>query len=160
MKNKASLVIATALAGVLAAASGTAAQAAHSGVKVGVLECTVAPGVGLILGSSKGVRCAFKSNGRTEYYHGSTGKLGVDIGFTNKSYLSWVVFAPGEVHRGALAGSYVGASAQATVIAGLGANVLVGGWSDSINLQPLSVQGQTGLNVAAGLASLNLQAGR
>ncbi len=73
---------------------------------------------------------------------------------------SWVVFAPGEVHRGSLAGSYVGASAQATLIAGLGANVLVGGWSDSINLQPLSVQGQTGLNVAAGLASLNLQAGR
>ncbi|MEO9169039.1 MAG: DUF992 domain-containing protein [Aestuariivirga sp.] len=151
-----SLFAAVALTGLLA----TSAQAAHSGVKVGVLECTVAPGVGLILGSSKKVSCAFKSNGRTEYYHGTTGKLGVDIGFTNKSYLSWVVFAPGEVHRGALAGSYVGASAQATVIAGLGANVLVGGWSDSINLQPLSVQGQTGLNVAAGLASLNLQAGR
>ncbi|HEY4995167.1 MAG TPA: DUF992 domain-containing protein, partial [Aestuariivirga sp.] len=66
----------------------------------------------------------------------------------------------GQVRRGALAGSYVGASAQATVIAGLGANVLVGGWSDSINLQPLSVQGQTGLNVAAGLASLNLRVGR
>ena len=159
MKNKASLVIATALAGVLAAASGTAAQAAHSGVKVGVLECVVAPGVGLIIVSSKEVNCTFKSNGRNEHYHGSTGKLGVDIGFTNKSYLSWLVFAPGEVHRGALAGSYVGASAQATVIAGLGANVF-GGWSDSINLQPLSVQGQTGLNVAAGLASLNLQAGR
>ncbi|MEP6827715.1 MAG: DUF992 domain-containing protein [Aestuariivirga sp.] len=151
-----SLLAAAALAGLLA----TAAQAAHSGVKVGVLQCTVAPGVGLILGSSKGVSCTFKGNGRTENYHGSTGKLGVDIGFTNKSYLSWVVFAPGEIHRGALAGSYVGASAQATVIAGLGANVLVGGWSDSINLQPLSVQGQTGLNVAAGLASLNLKAGR
>ena len=151
-----SLLAAAALSGLLA----TAAQAANSGVKVGVLECTVAPGVGMIIASSKAVSCTFKGNGRTENYHGSTGKLGLDIGFTNKSYLSWIVFAPGEVHRGALAGSYVGASAQATVIAGLGANVLVGGWSDSINLQPLSVQGQTGLNVAAGLASLNLKAGR
>ena len=160
MNNKASLVIATALACVLAAASATTAQAARTGVKVGVLECVVAPGVGLIIGSSKDVSCAFKGNGHTERYHGTTGKLGVDIGYTNKAYLSWIVFAPGEVHRGALAGSYVGASAQATVIAGLGANVLIGGWSDSINLQPLSVQGQTGLNVAVGLASLNLQAGR
>ena len=151
-----SLLVAAALSGLLA----TTAQAANSGVKVGVLECVVAPGVGLIIVSSKEVSCNFKSNGRTEHYHGSTGKLGVDIGFTNKSYLSWVVFAPGEVHRGALAGSYVGASAQATVIAGLGANVLIGGWSDSINLQPLSIQGQTGLNVAAGLASLDLKAGR
>ena len=151
-----SLFAAAAISGLLA----TTAQASNSGVKVGVLQCTVAPGVGLILGSSKGVSCTFTGNGRTEHYHGSTGKLGVDIGFTNKSYLSWVVFAPGQIHAGALAGAYVGASAQATVIAGLGANVLVGGWSDSINLQPLSVQGQTGLNVAAGLASLNLQAGR
>ena len=157
---KTSLAISAALLSVLAAASATTAQAANSGVKVGVLECTVAPGVGLIIASSKAVSCTFKSNGRAEHYHGSTGKLGVDIGFTNKSYLSWVVFAPGEVHPGALAGAYVGASAQATVIAGLGANVLVGGWSDSINLQPLSVQGQTGLNVAAGLASLTLKVGR
>ena len=144
----------------IAATSIISSAQADSGVKVGVLQCTVAPGVGLIIASSKGVSCTFTGTGRTERYHGSTGTLGVDIGFTNKSYLSWVVFAPGEIHRGALAGSYVGASAQATVIAGLGANVLVGGWSDSINLQPLSVQGQTGLNVAAGLASLKLKAGR
>lgn len=138
----------------------TAQADAASGVKVGVLNCVVAPGIGLILGSSKDVSCTFKGAARTEHYRGTTGKLGIDIGVTNKSYLSWLVFAPGELHRGALAGTYVGASAQATVIAGLGANVLVGGWSDSVNLQPLSVQGQTGLNVAVGLASLNLNAVR
>ena len=158
MINKASLAIATTFVGILAAASATSADAAPTGVKVGVLECVVAPGVGLILGSSKDVSCDFKSNTRVEHYVGTTGKLGIDIGVTNKSYLSWIVFAPGEIDRGALEGTYVGASAQATVIAGLGANVLVGGSSDSINLQPLSVQGQTGLNVAVGLASLNLKA--
>jgi hypothetical protein len=156
MNNKASLAIAAALVGVLAATSGTSAEAARTGVKVGMLDCIVAPGVGLILGSSKEVSCTFKSKSRVEHYRGTTGKLGIDIGITNKSYLSWIVFAPGEIHHGALAGRYVGASAQATIVAGLGANVLVGGWSDSINLQPISVQGQTGLNIAAGLASLNL----
>ena len=160
MAKKASIAIAAALSGLIVALAATSAQAAKSGVKVGVLECTVAPGVGLIIASSKGVSCTFKGNGRTERYHGSTGKLGLDIGFTNKSFLSWIVFAPSAIQRGALAGSYVGASAQATLIAGLGANVLVGGFGGSINLQPFSVQGQTGLNLAAGLASLNLQAGR
>jgi hypothetical protein len=158
MNNTASFAIAATLVGALAAASAPSAEAASTGVKVGVLNCTVAPGVGLILGSSKTVDCTFKGNDRVERYHGSTGKLGLDIGVTNKSYLSWLVFAPSAIKRGALAGTYVGASAQATVFAGLGANVLVGGWNSSINLQPVSVQGQTGLNLAAGLASLNLKA--
>ena len=160
MNNKVSLAFAATLASVLSLAPVTSAEAAPTGVKAGVLQCVVAPGVGFIIGSSKDVSCTFKGQGRVERYRGSTGKLGIDIGVTNKSYLSWLVFAPGKVGRGALAGSYVGASAQATVIAGLGANVLVGGSSQSINLQPLSVQGQTGLNIAAGLASLNLTAVR
>ena len=71
----------------------------------------------------------------------------------------WSVFAPsGWVSRGALAGIYAGATAEATVGAGLGANVLVGGSDRSIALQPLSVQGQAGLNVAVGVADLILVA--
>jgi hypothetical protein len=133
------------------------APADRGAIKVGVLTCQIAPGVGLILGSSKAARCTFKRNhGGTEYYSGSMGKLGIDIGVTNTSHLGWVVFAPGDVRRGALEGSYVGASAQATVAVGLGANALVGGFNHNINLQPFSVQGQTGLNVAAGLGSLTL----
>jgi len=132
------------------------AAEAKSVVKIGTLRCVVPPGVGLIIASSKEVRCNFKpQGGRTEYYRGSTGKLGLDIGITNKSYLAWTVFAPGMPGPGALNGTYVGASAQATAGAGLGANVLVGG-ANGINLQPISVQGQTGLNVAAGLGSLTL----
>jgi hypothetical protein len=130
---------------------------AASGVKVGVLECDVSAGIGLIIGSSKGVDCVLKrSNGRNEHYTGKLGKLGVDIGATGKASMAWLVFAPGKVGKGALEGSYGGAGAEATVIAGLGANVLVGGFEKSINLQPLSVKAQTGLNVAAGLSSLTL----
>ncbi len=84
------------------------------------------------------------------------GKLGVDIGLTNEAVVAWAVFAPGKIGKGALKGSYTGASAEATVIGGLGANVLVGGFRKGINLQPVSVQAQTGLNVAAGVASLHL----
>ena len=160
MKSNASPVIVAALAGLMAASLASTAQAAGTGIKVGVLQCVVAPGVGLIIASSKDVACTFSGGGHTERYHGTTGKFGLDIGVTNKSYLSWAVFAPGRVGRGALAGTYIGATAQATVLAGLGANVLIGGLNNSLNLQPLSVQGQTGLNVAAGLGSLNLQAGR
>ena len=150
---------------ILAALLGTAllapAALAHSdeakGVKLGVLNCQIEGGIGYIIGSSKKVHCNFdRTDGRSEHYNGSMGKLGIDVGVTDTAYMSWVVFAPGELHHGGLAGSYVGASAQATVIVGLGANVLIGGFDDTVNLQPLSVQGQTGLNVAAGLASLHL----
>jgi hypothetical protein len=134
-----------------------AAQAA-GGVKVGVLSCKIEGGVGLIIGSSKRAVCVFRpaSGARAERYRGSIGKLGVDIGVTNQTVLGWAVFAPGKVKRGALRGSYSGVSAEATAIVGLGANVLVGGFNRGINLQPISLQAQTGLNIAAGVASLSL----
>jgi Protein of unknown function (DUF992) len=132
---------------------------AGSGVKVGMLTCEVAGGVGWIVGSSKTVDCVYEPSGggSSEHYTGRIGKLGVDIGVTNQTSIAWVVFAPGKTKKGALRGSYTGASAEATVVAGLGANVLVGGFSKTINLQPVSVQAQTGLNIAAGIASLSLE---
>lgn len=147
------LALALSTAALAFAASG--AQAA--GVKIGVLTCDVAGGAGWVIGSSKDVDCVFKgTRGRVEHYDGTIGKLGVDIGVTGDTRVAWVVFAPGKMKSGSLKGSYNGASAEATVGLGLGANVLVGGFRQSINLQPVSVQAQTGLNVAAGVASLHL----
>jgi hypothetical protein len=130
-----------------------------SGVKIGVLSCDVAAGVGLIIASSRTVDCTFERSvgGRVERYKGSIDRLGVDIGVTGKAVMAWVVFAPGKLKRGALAGSYAGVSAEASVAVGLGANALLGGSNKSIALQPLSVQAQTGLNLAAGVASLRLK---
>lgn len=146
---------AIAIATALLAASPASAR---SGIKIGALNCKVSAGVGLILGSSKKMTCRFSpaGGGRVERYTGSISRLGVDIGFTSKSYMTWAVFAGGKTQRGALAGSYGGASAEATVGVGLGANVLVGGFKKTIALQPLSIQGQKGLNVAAGIAGLRL----
>jgi len=137
----------------------SAASAAPAGVKVGTLTCNVASGMGFIFGSSKDVRCSYEPTKATvEHYAGSINKWGVDIGYTNKSKLIWAVFAPAsDVRPGALEGEYAGASAQATVGVGLGANVLIGGLDKSIALQPLSVSGQTGLNVAAGIGSISLK---
>jgi uncharacterized protein DUF992 len=147
-----------AVAIVSAVAAGSGPTFAASGIRIGSLNCVVQPGVGLILGSQKGMKCTFTpTSGRREGYTGSITRVGVDIGVTGKAYMTWAVFAPGRLKAGSLAGSYGGVSAQATVGVGLGANVLVGGFKKSIALQPLSVQGQTGLNVAAGIAGLHLK---
>ncbi|WP_026620766.1 hypothetical protein M728_004734 (plasmid) [Ensifer sp. WSM1721] len=135
-------------------------QDAQGGVKIGYLECDIGGGAGYVLGSSKEVDCAFRSIGGDEIedrYTGEIRKLGVDIGFTMRSRLIWAVFAPtAGYHHGSLSGIYKGASAEATVGAGVGANVLVGGTSGSIHLQTVSVTGQLGLNVAAAGTSMTL----
>lgn len=151
------MILAAVLALGLAA---TPALAKNStGVKIGVLSCDVSAGVGLIIASSRTVDCTFERSvgGRNERYTGSIDRLGIDIGVTGKAVMAWVVFAPGKLKRGALAGSYAGVSAEASVAVGLGANVLLGGSNKSIALQPISVQAQTGVNVAAGVAALRLK---
>jgi hypothetical protein len=132
--------------------------ASGSGVKVGVLNCNVDSGFGLILGSSRDVHCSYIPNaGGGERYNGTINKLGVDIGYIKGGILIWNVIAPASnVAPGALAGTYGGATAGATVGVGLGANVLLGGFNKSLALQPVSIEGNTGLNVAAGIAELSL----
>jgi Protein of unknown function (DUF992) len=156
------ILAATALAVVVAAPQFAAQQAdAASGVNVGSLNCNVAGGVGFIFGSSKDISCVFtKPDGTAERYSGEIDKYGVDIGFTGEGYMVWAVFAPGQVAPGALAGTYGGASADVAVGLGLGANVLVGGSNKQIALQPVSIEGMTGLNVAAGFGQITLRHGK
>ncbi len=156
------ILAAAALAAVVVAPEFAAQQAdAASGVNVGSLNCNVAGGVGFIFGSSKDISCVFtKPDGTAERYSGDIDKYGVDIGFTSEGYMVWAVFAPGQVAAGALAGSYSGASADVAVGLGLGANVLVGGSNKQIALQPVSIEGMTGLNVAAGFGQITLRRGQ
>ncbi|MDQ0457226.1 DUF992 domain-containing protein [Rhizobium paknamense] len=128
--------------------------------RLGTLNCQIDGGVGMLIGSKKNVTCEFRQrSGKVERYAGSIGKLGLDVGITGKTYMSWVVVntKPTSVGDGALAGSYVGASASASVGVGLGANALVGGNSKNFALQPLSGEAGTGLNVAAGVSRLQLK---
>jgi hypothetical protein len=148
------------LAAVIAAAMSAPAMAEE--VKVGRLQCDVSAGLGMIIASSKEMECRFLSaNGRHhEMYHGRINKFGLDIGGTQRGILVWDVFAPtaGPL-RHALAGDYTGLGANATIGVGLGANSLMGGSSHQFSLEPLSVQTQTGLNIAAGVASMSLRPG-
>lgn len=132
-------------------------QAGH--VEIGVLTCHVSGGVGFVFGSSKDLDCTFKGPRSVEHYFGSIDKFGIDLGFTDRAKIVWTVFAPTrDLEPGALAGKYGGVSAEATVGLGVGANALLGGSHNSIALQPLSVSGQEGLNIAVGVAALRLRA--
>ena len=128
---------------------------------MGQLRCEVSGGLGLIITSTKDMECRFLSaRGGEEFYHGRIQKFGIDIGGTDRGMLVWDVFAStaGPLH-GALAGDYAGVGASATVGVGLGANAMVGGSNREIALQPLSVQTQTGLDLAAGVSSMQLRRG-
>jgi hypothetical protein len=139
-------------------AAGTARAPNHGGVNVGSLSCNVAGGVGFVFGSSRTLNCVFtRSDGVGERYEGTIRRYGVDIGFTRESTVVWLVFAPGSIAPGAIAGEYAGATAQGTVGVGVGANVLLGGSSNQITLQPVSIEGSVGLNAAAGVAALSLR---
>lgn len=146
-------------AALAAGALAFAIPADASGVQVGTLTCHVASGWGFIFGSSKDLRCVFHpSVGRSEHYEGSISKFGVDVGYTDSAVIVWGVIAPtSSMKPSSLEGDYAGATASATVGVGVGAHVLVGGFDRSIDLQPLSVEGNTGLNVAAGIGEITLK---
>jgi hypothetical protein len=135
---------------------GTPAQAQD--VRVGVMTCDVASGFGYISGSSRDLQCTFMpASGPAEHYAGTISKFGVDVGYVQNAVMVWTVVAPTvALPPGSLTGTYGGATASVTVGVGVGANVLVGGSSDTISLQPVSVEGGTGLNVAGGFASMSL----
>jgi hypothetical protein len=147
----------------VAAAAVAMAQTAapKSGVNVGSLNCRVSGGMGFIFGSSKDLDCLLaRTDGVAERYVGTINKYGIDIGFTKEAHIIWLVFAPGAIGTGALAGDYGGATAGAAVGVGVGANVLLGGSNKQIALQPVSVEGSVGLNVAAGIAAVTLRPAR
>ena len=131
-------------------------------VQIGVLNCRGGASVGFIVGSVTNLGCILQSAGRPDQpYVATIRKVGIDLGITESTALSWAVFAPVErAGMGDLSGNYAGAQGSASFGVGLGANVLVGGSANAIALQPLSLQGSTGVNVAAGLESLELRPGR
>ena len=148
--------------GILSALGPSSRPALAEQVQVGVLKCDVASGWGFVFGSSKDLKCVFTRAGanETERYTGEINKYGVDIGYTESGVILWAVFAPSKaVPAGGLQGTYAGATAEVSASVGLGANVLIGG-GNSIALQPVSISGQTGLNVAAGIGAVKLKAAK
>jgi hypothetical protein len=143
----------------LVASLASASALPQPAYRAGILQCQGGQNVGFVVGSATSLECVFQSEGRRpEPYIATVHRFGLDLGVTDQTRLSWAVNAPtGRVGRGDLAGNYGGVGANASVGVGGGGNFLVGGPQNSYALQPLSVQGQTGLNVAAGVANIELE---
>jgi len=140
------------------AAPNVSAASVHA--KVGYLNCHVSKGWGIVFGSSRDLSCTYtpmRGNGEVEHYKGTINKFGADIGYLKSGVILWAVAAPSNtLQPGALAGNYAGATASVTPGYGGGVNALVGGMDKSIALQPVSIEGDKGLNVAAGVSTMNL----
>ena len=137
---------------------GSSAYAQGSSVRQGMLSCRTAPSIGLLVGSTQRLACQFRSNtGWTQDYVGRMNRIGLDIGVTAGGAMAWAVLGSSSaLQPGALTGRFVGASGEISVGVGAGANILVGGTAQSVSLQPLSLEGQIGLNLALGVAGLTL----
>lgn len=146
---------------VLAAAAMPAARSqaagAQAAMQAGMLSCNVASGWGYVLVSWRDLKCVYSPSSRPpEHYSGKISKYGVDIGYIESSVIVWAVIATSDLKPGSLGGTYVGVTGSAAVGVGGGANLLVGGFNDSVSLQPVSVEGSLGVNVAGGVASVSL----
>jgi len=125
--------------------------------RIGTLECAVSGGPGFVITSQKALSCVYRgADGVSERYEGTISRFGLDIGFTGPGKMIWGVFAPARPVAGALQGDYAGVSASVSAGVGAGANALIGGLNRSISLQPLSVQVQSGIDIAAGVGAMRL----
>ena len=145
---------------VLAAMALPTARPQAAGMQAGMLSCNVASGWGFVLASWRDLKCVYSPASRPpEHYSGKIAKYGVDIGYVESSVIMWAVIATTDLKPGSLGGTYVGVTGGAAVGFGGGANVLVGGFNNSVSLQPVSVEGSMGVNVAGGIASITIAPG-
>lgn len=151
-------MIKTMIAAALVATGLMLTPAQADGVKLGTLTCQIDGGAGLLIGSVREGVCTFReTSGKVTHYDATFSRLGVDVGVTGNKTIVWAVFGVDGRENGGLRGVYTGVNAEATAIVGLGANALIGGLDAGIVLNPVSVSGQTGLNVAGGVATLRLE---
>jgi hypothetical protein len=135
------------------------AQTPPSWTQTGMLTCKLNPSIGFIIAGHQSMECSFVQNLLPpEAYQGALNTVGLDVGITAGGVLGWAVFAPTVgIPAGSLSGEYVGASGDIGLGVGVGANVLVGGTGRSIALQPVSLEGSVAINVALGVAGLQLR---
>jgi len=137
-----------------------AAQPRFPWLQIGMLNCRLNPSIGFIIAGHQSMECRFTPNepGPPQAYDGAINTLGLDIGVTAGGALAWAVFARTVgMPAGALAGEYVGVSGDIDIGIGGGSNILIGGSGRTFALQPLSVEGSVGLNVALGVSALKLR---
>lgn len=150
-------ILSTSVAAIVMATTDVSKAAEH--VEVGVLDCDVGSDIGAIIGGLQGAKCVFKpsAGGLVQQYSGTINEFGIDIGEVSAAKMDWLVYAPTSRNKAPLAGTYSGVTADVAVGIGLGADVLVGGENGTVSLQPISITGEQGVNIAIGVTSLNLR---
>jgi len=136
------------------------AQSGKPWTQVGMLTCKLNPSIGFIVAGHQSMECRYVpgAGGPAQAYEGALNTVGLDLGVIGGGVMNWAVLAPTDgIAAGALAGDYVGASADASFIVGVGTNVLIGGSNRTLALQPISVEGAVGANVIGGLSSMKLR---
>jgi hypothetical protein len=134
---------------------------AANSVNLGMLVCDMSKGIGFVLVEKQKMTCEFRPiSGPTEQYTGKITDFGIELGEIKEGHLIWGVFAAAllDMQPGALAGNYLGVDADAALGLGVGANAIVGGTGKGFILQPLSVEGEIGVNIAAGIRTVSLEA--
>jgi hypothetical protein len=135
------------------------AQQPQARLRVGTLTCVGQGTLGMILGSRERLNCTYVPStiAPARNYTGTITRLGLDVGIRGQSVIIWAVLASStQLPTDALVGEFVGVAADASLGLGAGAQVLVGGTRKSVVLQPLSVRGGVGVNIAAGVAGMRL----
>ncbi|MGY3447995.1 DUF992 domain-containing protein [Bradyrhizobium sp. USDA 4353] len=127
-------------------------------MRVGVLECEGRRTTGKLVMSNARLRCVFRSQGRApERYVAKVRRYGLDLGLTDETRMAWAVTAPvNDFGRSELGGRYGGVSANAAALVGFGGSFLLRDTDRATQLQPISLQGQTGMNLAAGITEVEL----
>ena len=152
----------SAMAALTALALSSIPVSAQQQVQAGMLECRGGESISFIVGSVSEFNCIYRPNfGPVQAYRAKLTRAGIDVGVTAVSGLAWGVFAPTQqIGLGDLSGNYGGATAGGAFVVGAGAHVMYGGSNNSFALQPLSIEGQVGINVYAGVAGLELRFGQ
>jgi hypothetical protein len=152
------LVVRSAFAAAMFGLAFSAATPARAG-EVGMLICRSPQPLGFIVVSARTYDCTFTPvAGARQYYRATIYRFGAQLGISSNVNLAWAVFAASaHIGQGTLAGGYGGASAGAAIGLGARANALFGGFPNSFALQPVSVEGMTGLNAVASVTGLSLQ---
>jgi predicted MFS family arabinose efflux permease len=136
------------------------ARAQSPWTQAGMLRCVVNPSIGFVIAGHQSMECRFtpSNQGPPQVYQGALNMVGLNIGITAGGVFGWAVLAPtAGIPDGALAGEYIGASADAGFGLGAGANVLIGGSNRSFALQPVSLEGSVAVDVALGVSALKLR---
>ena len=140
-----------------------APRIASADVELGVLSCKSVVGsrLNLVIRSTVDVKCEMKySGGEVERYKGETGiALGLDLSFKDNEEIAFTVISASEVKVGSypVTGKYIGAKATVSAGIGLGAAALIGGSNDNFGLNPLALETNQGVGVAADIGFIYIE---